>query len=92
MTSIGNRAFYNCTSLTSIVVPASMKGFFADVFSNCKNLKEVYYMAESNIMDRESHRYYANATKYYYSETPPTTNHKNYWHYVDSVPTVWTKP
>jgi hypothetical protein len=28
------------------------------------------------------------ATRYYYSESEPTTE-GNWWHYVDDVPTVW---
>ena len=34
VTSIGNAAFYNCTSLTSITFPGGMTGIGEDAFSN----------------------------------------------------------
>ena len=40
---IGSRAFDECTTLTSIVIPKSIKYIGSDAFSTCLGLKDVYY-------------------------------------------------
>ena len=39
--SIGNAAFLDCTSLTSVIIPSTMKEIGEEAFSGCVNLKEV---------------------------------------------------
>lgn len=39
--SIGNAAFLDCTSLTSVIIPSTMKEIGDEAFSGCVNLKEV---------------------------------------------------
>lgn len=39
--SIGNAAFLDCTSLTSVILPSTMKEIGSEAFSGCVNLKEV---------------------------------------------------
>ena len=43
VTSIGDGAFYNCSSLTSVTIPDSVTSIGYSVFKDCKNLKDVYY-------------------------------------------------
>jgi len=42
VTSIGNCAFYYCSSLTSITIPISVTTIEGDAFYNCENLESVY--------------------------------------------------
>ena len=41
VTSIGYRAFYECTSLTSIVIPSSVKSIASHAFSDCTSLRSI---------------------------------------------------
>ena len=40
---IGNEAFENCSSLTSITIPASVTNIGNEAFENCSSLTNVYY-------------------------------------------------
>ena len=42
VTSIGERAFFNCMDLTSITIPASVTNIGDNAFENCHNLTEVH--------------------------------------------------
>lgn len=46
VTTIGERAFYNCSGLTSIVIPNSVTTIGEYAFSKCSGLKDVYCYAE----------------------------------------------
>lgn len=63
-------------------------------FNGCGSLKTVYYNGTKEDWNKIAIDLYntnlTNATRYYYSETEPTTD-GNYWHYVNGVPTVWIK-
>ena len=43
VTGIGDYAFYNCTSLTSIEIPSSVTSIGISAFSGCSGLTDVYY-------------------------------------------------
>ena len=53
---------------------------------------KIYYngsAAEWNSISIKSDNYYlTNATRYYYSETKPTTS-GNFWHWVDGEVAIW---
>ena len=51
MYSIGTSAFENCSSLQTLIIPESVKGFGITVFEGCTNLK-IYGIAGSRA---ESH-------------------------------------
>lgn len=92
VTDIGQSVFYNCDSLTSVVISNNVTNIGAYAFQECSSLTSVYYKGSLSDWRDISIGSYAwhstNATRYYYSESQPTTS-GNYWHYVDGVPTVW---
>ena len=93
VTSIGEDAFYNCISLSSVTIGNSVTSIGDEAFNGCISLSTVYYNGTeeewSGISISGDYNYdLTDATRYYYSETEPTTS-GNYWHYVDGVPTPW---
>lgn len=46
-TSIGDYAFYNCDSLTQIIIPDSLETIGEDAFYDCKNVKAIYCNANT---------------------------------------------
>ena len=92
ITYIGSQAFYSCSSLTSVVIGDSVTSIGDYAFYNCSSLTEVYYNgteAEWNsISISNSNNPLKNATRYYYSETEPTTS-GNFWHWVDGEVVIW---
>ncbi len=93
VTKIEGDGFGHCTKLESIVIPVSVETIGECAFSSCDSLISVYYGGtesdwESIHIDELANDDLIFATRYYYSETQPTTN-GNFWHYVEGVPTVW---
>jgi hypothetical protein len=90
--SIGSNAFYNCSELTSIVIPGSVTSIESIAFYNCSGLTTVYYggadIAAWNAISISSsgNASLTGATRYYYSETYRAGN---YWHYVNGTPEKW---
>lgn len=88
---IGDFAFSRCDYLKSINIPGNIKRIGNNAFWNC-GLNEVYYggtAAQWTCIDIGGYNdLFTYATRYYYSETKPTTN-GNYWHYVDGKVAVW---
>lgn len=41
-TKIGNYAFYNCKSVTSITIPDQAADFESNIFDGCENIKVTY--------------------------------------------------
>jgi hypothetical protein len=78
-----------------VVIPDSVTCIYPYAFASCSSLTEVYYngtAAEWNrISINNDYGYNAplkNATRYYYSETEPTTE-GNFWHWVDGEVKIW---
>ena len=46
MASIGDQAFYYCSSLTSVTIPNSVTSIGDYAFTHCKNLENIYCYAE----------------------------------------------
>ena len=94
VTSIGEYAFYDCRNLESVTFGKNTQLTSIDhcAFYNYNSSAIVYYggTAEdwSKISIGSGNSSFTSATRYYYSETQPTTA-GNYWHYVDGVPTKW---
>jgi hypothetical protein len=92
VTEIGDSAFLQCRNLKSIEIPDSVTSIGSYAFAECISLTKVYYTGTEAEWNRISigtgNNELLNATRYYYSETQPTTA-GNFWHYVDGVPTVW---
>ena len=93
VTSIGDSAFEDCSSLTSVVIGGSVTSIGMWAFCWCSSLTSVYYKGTASewsaiSINSTGNSSLTNATKYYYSETEPTSS-GNYWHDVDGVPTKW---
>ena len=72
VTSIGDWAFYGCTSLTSVTIPDSVTIIGRGAFSGCDNLTDVYYtgteIAWNKIKISDYNVALKNATIHYFSE------------------------
>ena len=94
--SIGNYAFANCSSLTSITILDGVTSIGNYAFSECTSLEAVYYFGTENdweeINIESDNDTLTTATRYYYSEAQPTEE-GNFWHFdTDGVtPVIWTK-
>ena len=49
VTSIGNKAFYGCSSLTAITIPASVKSIGWYTFADCSRLTSITIPANSQL-------------------------------------------
>lgn len=76
--------FYGCTSLESVVIPASTVCIGSCAFTGCTNLKAVYYKGTEESWNEitivPDHTEILAATRYYYSESQPAEE-GNYWYY-----------
>ncbi len=104
VTSIGERAFFGCSSLASVTIGNGVTSISSYAFYYCDSLKLVYYKGTAEKWEKidinsNKNPPLINATRYYYSETEPALNSDgtaydgNYWHYdTDGVtPVVWVK-
>ena len=93
VTELVPQVFSMCLKLTDVVLGRGVNKIDTSAFDSCRDLKNVYCsVSESRwrnvIIEGDSNSRFSRATKYFYSETQPTTT-GNCWHYVDGVPTVW---
>ena len=51
VTSIGSSAFSNCSSLTSITIPASVTSIRGNIFSSCNSLKSIVVETSNTVYD-----------------------------------------
>ena len=92
LSSIGLAAFDGCYALKEIIISKEITLIGQSAFNTTVALVDVYYLSDEecwnaiNILSNNDAL--LNATRYYYSETAPTTE-GNYWHYVDGEPTPW---
>lgn len=90
--SIGKAAFSGCTSLTRIMIPESVVEI-GELAFNSTNLIAVYYNGSTTSWETLEKKIGAynnklvEATRYYYSETQPTTE-GNYWHITSGIGTI----
>ena len=84
---IGERAFYKCSSLESVVIPDSVFLIDERAFYGCSSLESVYYKGTEEDWEKISiqNKYgenedLINARRYYYSEDVPARS-GDYWYY-----------
>ncbi len=84
--------FLGCNNLTSVVIGNGVRWIDYDSFNGCDSLTKVYYKGTESEWKTIGKLGFdddiTSATRYYYSENPPTGD-GNYWHYVDGEPTAW---
>ncbi len=90
--SVGRAVFAECRELKSLVFPQNLTKIGPYAFSDCDKLKSVYYKGSKEdwrkIKIEEKNEELKSATRYYYSENPPTDLGR-YWHYLDGKPIKW---
>jgi len=93
LVSLGSSAFANCSALSSLVLPANIAWLGSDCFQGDAGLS-LYLMATAepsfssgwNTLNSEA----GTTVPYYlYSESAPASNPSHYWHYVDSLPSIY---
>ena len=84
-TGIGDYAFLDCTSITSIVLPASIQAINNGAFNGCTGLTNVYYygteVQKGSINFNANNTPLTNATWYYYNTNTSETIAGKYWYY-----------
>ena len=82
VTSIGDQAFYNCSELTSIIIPNSVTSIGSRAFSDCKSLTYVTFGSGIKTIDVSIFDRCYPRTIICMAETPPTlvsTEHSSLW-------------
>jgi hypothetical protein len=87
VTTLVDYAFSGCSNIQSVVIGNDVTRIGQSAFYNCTALTSVYYKGEasewSSVYVAGYNGKLLDATRYYYSETEPTTS-GNYWHYDEN--------
>ena len=91
--SIGREAFMQCIKLEEIIIGSSVKSIPTEAFYLCRELKTVYYMGTQEewnaiSIDSDYNSSLLNATRYYYSETQPSTECYSWYFAEDGITPV----
>ena len=105
--SIGEKAFYNCSSITKIIIPDSVTSIGNYAFEGCSSLTEIvipdgvtsigggafYGCYSLTYIYYEGTNTIADITdnRLYYYSENEPSAKGNYWHYVDGIPTIWSE-
>ncbi len=92
VTSIDSYAFMFLEEIESIVIPANITLIGSYAFIGCTFTKVYYGGTETQwnaVNIKTGNTPLTTATIYYYSATQPQELNKNFWRYVDGVPTAW---
>jgi hypothetical protein len=73
LTTIGNGAFYGCSSLTDIVIPDRVTSIDNYAFSSCSSLKSIFFNGDAPQIDNDTSFKYVAATAYYPAGNPTWT-------------------
>lgn len=80
VTSIGNYAFYRCSSLTSVTIPNSATSIGYRAFADCSSLIQVNNLSETpQSIDSDTFSNRANATLYVPKGSKAAYEATNYW-------------
>ena len=93
LTGLNKGAFYNCSSLESMVIGSGVTTIGDGIIYYYSPFTTVYYCGMADDWNKIAIGNYnsklTDATRYYYSESAPTED-GSFWHYYEGVPTVWT--
>jgi hypothetical protein len=96
---INDYAFRDCSTLTSVVLPNTIKLITYNPFENCTELTAIYYNGTREDWSKTSaYNGFNTNILYYYSEEEPELNadktayNGRYWHYDEDevTPVIWT--
>ncbi|MBR1983880.1 MAG: leucine-rich repeat protein, partial [Clostridia bacterium] len=90
----GIGVFFNCKNLTSVTIGKKIYSINSFVFDGCDSLTNIYYKGNIEEWGQINGNEKVPISKLYYyieNQSDLPTDGGNYWHYVDGVPTVWTK-
>ena len=89
VTTICEKAFYDCSSLTSVVIGDGVTTIGMQAFDYCSSLTSVYYKGTASDWSSMSiggfNSKLTNATRYYYDESETA---ERWWHYDENGETV----
>ena len=85
-------AFYNKSSIQSVILPTAVTDIRERAFEGCTSLETVYYAGSQDnwryVRIGERNTELTSAKRYYYSSLPPTTI-GSFWRYENGLLTVW---
>lgn len=89
ITSIGSRVFANCSALKAIyLMDTTMPS--TTIFTQATYAGTGWNCLDASKKTKSSGGFSSYAPYYLYSETTPSSDPEQYWHYVNGVPTVYS--